>query len=84
MASLPPSRQPMLAAVGRGNVGGPEGGPDARRWSASYSRDPVVMIVMSVRAASSELLWGWNAASGPARSSVPLFPSCCPLPRSVI
>lgn len=63
MASLPPSRQPMLAAVGRGNVGGPKGGPDARRWSASYSRDPVVMIVMSVRAASSELLWGWNAAS---------------------
>lgn len=35
------------------------GGTDARRWSASYSRDPVVMIVMSVRAASRDALWGW-------------------------
>jgi len=35
------------------------GGADARRWSASYSRDPVVMIVMSVRAASRDALRGW-------------------------
>lgn len=38
-------------------MGGTIGGTDARRWSASYSRDPVVMIVMSVRAASRDALW---------------------------
>lgn len=46
------------------------GGTNARRWAASQSRDPVVMIVMSVRAAS--VCWGWYA--GNPRCNIPTQP----------
>lgn len=48
------------------------GGTNARRWAASQSRDTVVMIVMSVRAAS--VCWGWYTRGTPAVIYLPKPP----------